>query len=150
MLEMRTSHPRPRRLAIVSLLLALQCIPFLGLAVFTSIVGISAMRNAAANHKATAGALSAMVPLVGSGAFLLLCGLGLLLAWGMRRQKSWASWGSGILEVYSVILEGFLLFIALASFQVALLGLTVLGEILAIAILMALYSKRQARAVSSL
>ncbi len=141
MLEMLTPPPRSRSLIIVSLLLALQGISWLVFAVLTFVLGIITVRNAVADHKPTAAALTTAFAALGGGFFLIIGLLVILLAWGMWRQKGWAFWGS-------VILEGLSLFISLASLCGGIIWPLLSEGVLAVMILVYLCADRQVRAVS--
>jgi hypothetical protein len=140
MVETLAPRPRSRSIIIVSLLLTLQGISFLILVVLISIVGVSAARNAVADHKPTAATLSTAFAVLGGGFFIITCLLVFLLAWGMWRQKGWAFWGAAIFE-------GLSLLISLAVLYSGISWLIIAQGLFAAAVLVYLFANRQVRAV---
>jgi uncharacterized membrane protein len=138
MLEILTPRPRSRSIIIVSLLLTIQGFSLLVFAVLTSLLGISAVRNATADHKPTAAALSTAIALLGGGFFLVAGLFAFYLAWEMWKQKSWAFWGSAILE-------GLSLFLSLALLCGGIIWLLISVGVLAVVILVFLFADRQVR-----
>ncbi len=141
MVEILTPNPQSRSIIIVSLLLTLQSISSLSLAVLTFVLGIITVRNATADHKPTAAALTTAFAVLGGGLFLIIGLLALLLAWGMWRQKGWAFWGSAILE-------GLSLFISLAFLCGGSIWLVLYEGVLPVVILLYLCADRQVQAIS--
>lgn len=141
MVEILIPNPRPRSIIIVSLFLALQSISSLSLATFIFVLGIITVRNAAADHKPTAAALTTAFAVVGSGLFLIIGLFALFLAWGMWRQKGWAFWGSAILE-------GLSLFLSLAFLCGGNIWLVLYEGVLPVVILVYLCANRQVQAIS--
>ena len=141
MLEILTPHPRSRSIIIISLLLMIQGISWLVLAVFIAVLGITAVRNAAADHKPTAAALTTAFATLGGGFFFIISMLVLFFAWGTWRQKSWSYSGA-------VISEGILLLVCLASLCSGTIWPLLAEGVLAGVILIYLFANRQVRAVA--